>query len=66
MHSCTQPAECLNNTSTYLYVDFGWPGDFQEYFAPFLRILFSFFFLRIVNTATVLLSIGLSSHPPSS
>lgn len=45
MHSCTQPAECLNNTSKYLYVDFGWPGDFQEYFAPFLRILFFFFFL---------------------
>lgn len=40
MYSCTQPAECSNNTSKYLYMDFGWPGELQEYLAPFLKIPF--------------------------
>lgn len=52
MYSCTQPAECLNNTSKYRHMDFGWPGDFQEYFAPFLRILC---FLMNYNTTRHLL-----------
>lgn len=46
MHSCTQPAEHLNNSPKYPYVDSGWPGHFQVY----LHLFSEYFFIMKITT----------------